>query len=676
MKKEQIIRQLTLDEKLDLLMFDQVISTHGIEEKGIPVIDTSDGPHGIRKLDYITAETIDGGDVCFPTGSALGATWNKDIAYKTGEAIAENCIREGIKTILGPGVNMKRTPKCGRNFEYFSEDPCLSGTIAAGYINGVESKNVGTCLKHFAANNQETDRGYINVDVDERTLREYYLAPFEKALELSNPSSVMCAYNKINGFWCSENKNLLIDILRKEWGYNGLIMSDCGAVHNGLYALKSGIDLVMPKREELHEEIKQGIKEGYITEDEIDEHVGNMLDFIDKVKEPQKTEFDRAKLHFIATEAASEAITLLKNENNVLPITETKYKKVAIIGDYAVNPLFMGGGSSKVSVEKKSVDIPFECLRDGNEKIEFEFIPFNKDVNGFYDENAMHAVNSLDGFEAANGFDMAVVFIGDNVTNDCETESFDRNNIHFTNFVDKVCTSVCEKFENSVIVMQSGSAMIPFRWENKAKAIIQMWMTGEGAGQAIADILLGKVNPSGKLSETFANKERTDIDLGDGVKVEYKEKMFVGYRYYDLHQDEVWYPFGHGISYTKYEYSNMRVVSNNDGDAKISVDITNVGDMDGKEVVQLYVSAKDSNVVRPIKELKGFEKIFIKKGETETVSFKLTRRDLSYYNVNLKEWYADAGKYDIMIGASSADIRLTTEIELNEDILKRVYKRN
>lgn len=660
------LKDLTLEQKIDLIMFDQVISLKGIPELDIPVFHTSDGPHGVRKLDYVESEDIIGGTVCFPTGSALGATWNRDIAFETGKAIAKDCIKNGISTILGPGVNMKRTPRCGRNFEYFSEDPCLSGVLGAGYVNGCQSMGVGTALKHYAANNQETDRNFINVEVDERTLREYYLKVFEYVISLSNPYSVMCAYNKINGYWCSENKKLLVDILRGDWGYDGLIMSDFFAVHNEQYAVKSGINLTMPKSAIMHQEIDKALKSGYITMEEIDKSVMYVLDFMDKISNPKTKEYNRDAQHKVAYDCACEAITLLKNENNVLPVTSKKYKNVAVIGDYAKNPLFMGGGSSKVSVQDENVDIPFDCLVNKGEGIHFEYIPFSKDARGFFDENAMHAVNSLDSMEGVDGYDAAIVFVGDNVINDCETESFDRNNIHFTNFIDAVINATCAKFENTIVVIQSGSAMIPFRWQNKAKAIIQMWMTGEAAGSAIADILLGNVNPSGKLSETFMLRERDDIDLGDGKKVVYKEKMFVGYRYYDLHKDDVWYPFGHGISYTQFKYNNLEIKDLGGFKYKVTVDVSNIGDMDGKEVVQVYVGANDSIVDRPIKELKAFDKKLIKKDETIKFEFELNYKDFAYYNTNISDWMAEDGSYTIYIGASSSDIRLKDNIVLSD----------
>ncbi len=658
------LNQLTLEEKIELIMFDACISLKGIPQKGIPVFHTSDGPHGVRKLDYVGTDDIPGGSVCFPTGSALGSTWSKELAFETGKAIAKDCIENGISAILGPGVNMKRTPRCGRNFEYFSEDPCLSGVLGAGYINGVQSMGVGTALKHYAANNQETDRNFINVEVDERTLREYYLAVFEKVLELSDPTSVMCAYNKINGFWCSENKKLLKDILRDDWGYKGLVMSDFFAVHNEQYAVKSGINLTMPKSAKMHEQVQKALDNGYITMEEIDQAVWYVLDFMDKISNPKKEQYNRDNQHKVAYNAATEAITLLKNENNVLPVTAKKYKNIAVIGDYAKNPLFMGGGSSKVSVEKQNVDIPFDCLVKKGDGIKFDYFPFSKDANGFYDENAMHAVNSLDGMEGVDGYDGAIIFVGDNVTNDCETESFDRNNIHFTNFTDAVINATCAKYENTIVVIQSGSAMIPFRWHKKAKAIIQMWMTGEAAGSAIADVLLGNVNPSGKLSETFMLKERNDIDLGDGKKVVYREKMYAGYRYYDMHADEVWYPFGHGLSYTEFRYNNLKIADMGGCRFKVTCDVSNIGDVDGKEVVQVYVGANDSIVDRPVKELKGFDKKLIKKGDTVTFEFELNYKDFAYYNTNLGDWMVEDGSYTIYIGASSSDIRLKQNIHI------------
>lgn len=670
---EKILNRLDLDEKIALLTGGGALTTTGNEKYDIPTLNLSDGPHGVRRLlnhiRYPQECNIKGGDVCLPTASAIGASWSREVAYKAGVAIGRDCKQEEIDVLLAPAVNMKRLPNCGRNFEYYSEDPHLSGILGAEFINGVQSEGIGTSLKHFAANNQEINRGTINSEIDERTLREYYLKVFEVTLEHCNPTSVMCAYNKLNGIWCSENKYLLTELLKDEWNYEGLVISDWGAVHDISKCLKAGLDLEMPMNVNIVEQIKIGIEKGIITEKDVDRAASAVLKFIERIiamrnRGSNKSEYNREEQHEIAYDTACETITLLKNDKGILPLSDDSDKRIAVLGRCAEDVLFMGGGSSKVTVEKESVDIPLEWIRKKSKSTQIDYFPIFKD--GFMDEYVLHTIDRI-----SADYDYVILFIGDNYGSDCETESFDRDNIKLPGYVSAVVEKALAKFENLVLVLQNGAAIIPYRWD-KADTVIEMWYSGEAAGRALADILFGKVNPSAKLSETFMKTERLGLDYpGDGVKVEYKEKLDVGYMYYDKHTDEIWFPFGHGLSYTTYEYSNLCLnktkITDEDFEIEVTCNIKNTGDMDGKEVVQLYIAPLDSVVARPIKELKAFDKVVVKSGECKQVRLKLTSKDFAYYNTCLHGWHVESGCYNIMIGASSRDIRLEQSVSVKYD---------
>ena len=667
---DEIINEMTFEEKARLLTGAGALCTAEIERLGVLSLNMSDGPHGIRRLighpHYPQECNIEGGDTCMPTASAVGASWNREIAFTAGEVIANDCIEEDIQVLLAPAVNMKRTPHCGRNFEYYSEDPYLSGILAAEFINGVESKGIGTSLKHYAANNQEIRRGTINAEIDERTLMEYYLRVFEIVLENSNPASVMCAYNKLNGIWCSENRYLLTELLKEKWGYGGLVVSDWGAVHNISRALKAGLDLQMPRDENIAKKLKEGIAKGIITEADLERPVRAVLEFVEKYSKKQETlpVYSRQKQHEAAYRAACETITLLRNENGILPLNKEKYKKIAVFGRCAEEPLFMGGGSSKVTITKESVDNPLEYIRKNAEGIEVDYFPVFED--GFNDEGVLYNMRY-----AGNDYDCALLFVGDNYGADCETESFDRDSIKLPNYVNAVIELAIRTFPKLVLVLQSGCALIPYRWA-EAPCVMQMWYSGEAAGKAVADILFGKVNPSGKLSETFPLKEREGLCYpGDEVRCEYTEKLNVGYRYYDAHPEEVWFPFGHGLSYTSFEYSDItsdkEKINSDSFTVRIGFKVKNTGKLAGKEVVQLYIAPADSVVARPIKELRAFDKIQLEAGEERQLEFTFNNKDFAYYNTCLHEWHVESGVYNILIGASSADIRLKKMISVLYD---------
>ncbi len=667
---KKVLAEMSFEEKCTLLTCDHDLGTNGFEKYGIPVIMFSDGPHGIRRLinhPRCPQEcNIEGGDTALPTASAVGSSWNEEVAFSAGATIAADCMEEGVDMLLAPAVNMKRTPHCGRNFEYYSEDPYLSGKMAAAFINGIQSRGVGTGLKHYAANNQEILRGSINVEVDERTLREYYLKAFEETLKNCNPTSVMCSYNKINGIWASENRYLLTDILKDEWGYEGMVISDWGAVHDMAKCIKAGLDFQAPKNPDIVADIRKGIDKGIITEADLDRAVTAVLNYINRIIAMKKPtgKYNRKEQHEAAYRAACETITLLRNERNILPITPQKYKRICVLGEFAKEPLFMGGGSSHVSIDPASVDAPFDFIRENAVGMECDYLPLGD--GKFVDESVLRYVERTRG-----KYDLYIYFVGDNYGTDCETESFDRDNLRLPNYMNALIQKLSNEFDNFVLVTQVGGAIIPFGWAH-APAIVQMWYSGEASGRAVADILFGKVNPSGKLSETFMLEDRTDIDYpGDGIKVSYNEKLNCGYRYYDKHPEKIWFPFGHGLSYTTYEYSGLTLSADKFAREKfrltVSFRVKNTGTVAGGETAQLYVGCVDSIVERPEKELRGFKKIFLLPGEEQEVSFELDNTDFEYFNACLHEWTLESGRYEIFIGASSRDIRLKKDFYVKYD---------
>ena len=672
---DKLLKEMTFEEKSAILTGGAALTSGSVSRLGIPSLNMSDGPHGIRRLIGHPKQPqechIPGGDTALPTASAVGASWSEVVAYTAGQVIARDCRQEDVQMLLAPGTNMKRTPHCGRNFEYYSEDPYHSGMLAAAFITGVQSKGVGTSLKHFAVNSQEINRGTINAEVDERTLREYYLKPFEVALKHSKPTSVMCAYNKLGGIWCSEHHWLLTEILKDTWGYDGLVISDWCAVHNISRALKAGLDLQMPKNADIEKQLRWGLDHGIITMEDVDRAVRKVLEWIDRVSTMYEAHaeeyntYDRREQHELAYQAACECITLLRNEREILPLSAEKYQKVAIVGRCAQEPVIMGGGSSKVTVEAASIDPIWPNLQKNAGGIELTYISLEDILRS---EQGMYKMT-----EIGNTYDAVVYFVGDAYGPDAETESFDRDNLYFPNYINAVINAGMEANPNFILVLQTGGAILPCRWE-KVPALVQMWYAGEAGGRAIADVLFGKVNPSGKLSETFPLVDRRDLDYpGDGIKLRYLEKYEAGYRYYDKHPEQVWFPFGHGLSYTKFTYSNLFLSQKSLTSPKFTLDIafelTNSGPMDGQEVVQLYIAPLDSVVDRPVKELRRFKKISLKAGVTRTVSFILTGEDFAYFNPFLHDWHVESGRYQILISSSSvkAELSETVQIRYPED---------
>ena len=645
----ELLREMTLDEKAALLTGSESLRTAGCARLNVPAKRVADGPNGLRNYTPGTNCTT------MPSMCALGATWNREAARKMGETIARDCIHHGVQMILGPGLNIKRNALNGRNFEYASEDPVLTGEIAGAYVQGCEGLGIGTSMKHFAANSQETNRTENSAEIDERTLREIYLRGFEIAQRIGRPTSIMCAYNKINSLWCSENKGLITDILRGDWGYKGIMISDWGAVHDEARAVAAGMDLRMPDNQDMARLIRQGIADGVCTEADVDRSAARVLEFLLRPI-PIEESYDRAAQHRAAQEVAREAITLLRNRNQLLPLTEKKYKKICVTGEYAVKPYINGQGSAEVFTEPEYIDSPLECLRRNLPGVQVDYCDYltaKEPDNMLWNTFRKQMPNIED-------YDAVLVFTGVQPSQD--SENLDRHDNHLMGYIENVLHNVVFHNPKAVLILMSGSSTFRSVESDKFPAIVQAWPAGEGAGQAIADVLTGRVNPSGKLSETFPVDMRRDIDLnGDGLTQDYSERWRVGYRYYDLHPEEIWFPFGHGLSYTTFGYANARAEKTEKG-FRLSFDLTNTGDMDGAEVAQLYIADPVSTASKPVKELKKFDKIFLKAGETRRVVFDLTEEDFAYYNVMLHQWIVESGRYDLMVCASSRDVRLTVPV--------------
>ena len=644
MNIEQILSRMTFEEKARFITGTDSMTTFPIERLGIPALRMADGPHGVRLTPKENCTH-------FPNMCTLANTWDKDIAHLYGSALGDECINNDINVLLAPGINLKRHILNGRNFEYISEDPYLTGELCASYVNGIQEKGVGASVKHYAANNQEENRLTASAEVDERTLREMYIRGFEIAVEKSNPASIMCAYNKVNGVWCSENEYLLKEVLKEDLGYEGVVVSDWGAVQNAARSFHAGLDLQMPRNADIVEQLKKGVEDGTVTMQDIDEAVRRMLKLVDKYANNEKTcEYNRDNQHKIARRIAADGTVLLKNNNNVLPLTSNKYKKIAVIGDYAKEPLIAGQGSAEVFQSEEYTDCPYDELQKLLPETEFKYFEYYS-KSKFSDVMLWPKCGQF--YEDIKDSDLVIFFAGSMLSED--TENFDRRTAVVNQNFEIFMRTAIQWGKKCVCVLQNGGALILGKWIKACDAIVDMYLCGEAAG-GVADVLCGVVNPSGKLSETFPTKLRDDLEYpGTEMFVEYKERFDVGYRYYDKHPDEILYPFGYGLSYTEFEYSNLVV----DGDElKISLDVKNIGEIAGKEVVQLYIGKRNATVVRPIKELRGFEKVEIKAGDTKTVEFKLTEKDLAYFSAVYHKWIAEDGVYDVYVGASSQDIRL------------------
>ena len=608
---------------------------------------------------------------CFPTASCTASTWNVDLIRKMGEAIAEECIALNVDVVLGPGANMKRSPLGGRNFEYFSEDPYLAGEMAANFINGVQNKGVGTSLKHFAANNQEFQRFSISSEVDERTLREIYLPAFEKAVKQAKPWTVMCSYNKLNGTFASQHHYLLTEILKDEWGFEGLVVSDWGAVRDRIAALKGGLDWEMPGPQERRvKAVVEAVRSGELDEAILDELVRRILRIVFKAKEtPKGGDFDVDAHHELAHQIATEGMVLLKN-NGLLPLKGQQH--IAVIGRSAENAHFQGGGSSHINPTK--VAVPFKELQAQAGDAELTYAE-GYPADDFFRQDMIDQAVTL-----AQSADVAVLYIA--LPTYKESEGYDRKDLDLTDQQIALIKAVAKVQPKIVVVLNNGAPVAMSAWIDDVAAVLEGWMMGQAGGVAIADVLFGKVNPCGKLAETFPLKlADTPAYLnwpGEAGAVHYGEGLFIGYRYYDAKQMPVLFPFGYGLSYTTFAYSNAKVSATNFKDVNgvtVTVDVTNTGAVAGKEIVQVYVHDQKSGLVRPEKELKGFAKVELQPGETKSVSIQLDFRAFAFYHPEYKQWITEDGDFDILIAASATDIRQTLTVTLQSTLEPALHSR-
>jgi beta-glucosidase len=659
-KYQEIIDQMSLQEKIRFCSGADFWSTASFTKLKLPSIIMTDGPHGIRKITdgrkYPGASQT-APATCFPLACLTGCSWDRDLLHEMGAALAEEALQEGISIILGPGVNIKRNPLCGRNFEYFSEDPYLAGEMGENWIKGVQSKGIGVSLKHFAANNQENQRMSSDSIIDPRTLREIYLPAFEKAVKNGKPATVMCAYNKLNGIYCSDNSFLLRELLRDEWGYDGVILSDWGAINDRVEAFKAGMDLEMPSSAGFFDQaVIEAIKSGALSEERVNESVDRLLYLVFSLSKNRKNNYryDVEAHHRLAQKVATNSAVLLKNQGALLPMA--KNVRIALIGILAKEPRFQGAGSSWINPTRLT------CAIDGFEAqgLDFSYYP-GYSLNGEANDKLIQ--------EAVAGAAQAgitIVFAG--LPPAYEGEGFDRENMELPTEQNTLIDQVADANPGTVVVL-AGGAPVEMPWLPKVKAVLHMYLPGQAGGLAAVEILTGIVNPSGKLAEShpvsYADVPSAVIFEEGGRQAQYREGIYVGYRYYDKAMKPVHFPFGHGLSYTTFEYGDLRLsrqtMQDND-ELTVTLTLKNTGKFDGAEVVQLYVGELQPKIFRPGKELKEFSKIFLKTGEEKQVTFRLGFRSFACYDISAVSWIVPDGTYRVSIGASSQDIRLAGDV--------------
>ncbi len=658
---KKLISELTLEEKAGLTSGKDAWLTKAVERLGIGQSRTSDGPHGLRADDYSRPDHATMPAVCFPTAVTTAASFDRDMLYQLGEELGTECRAYGVDVLLGPGVNIKRSPLCGRNFEYFSEDPYLAGQLGAAFVNGVQSKGVGTSLKHFFANSQETRRFTSSSEIDERTIREIYLPAFENVVKKAQPWTIMASYNKINRTYATENKKFIDEVLRKEWGFEGLVVSDWGATHDRVAAIVAGTDLTMPATDSDHV-IVEAVKNGTLPEEALDLCCERVLELVFKSEEHRdpNAKCDVEAAHQLARKFAANSLVLLKNDGKMLPLKKTD--KVAFIGAFAEKPRLQGGGSSHI-VETK-ITSALEAAKEAG--IDVEYAPaYNRETGGTDDRLFAEAL------ELAKTAEKVVLFIG--LPDRMESEGGDRQHIRLPEAHDLLVRAVCALNPNTAVVLHNGSP-VAMPWIDAPKAVLEAYLGGQAVGGAVVDILFGDVNPSGRLAESFPKKLEDNPSylwyFGEGDTVTYNEGLFVGYRYYETKKLEPLFPFGFGLSYTDFEYSNLRLSRwemSEDMTLGVSVDVKNVGEVKGKEVVQLYVAPVRGKVIRPAKELRDFAKIELEPGETKTVHFELSKRAFAYWSVEKKDWAVENGRYEIQIGRDSHNVALSHGIAIKPE---------
>lgn len=658
-KARKLVAQMTLEEKAGLCSGSDFWFTKEIERLGIPKMMLSDGPHGLRvqpgSSDHLGVnESLPA--TCFPAAATTACSFDRELVKEIGVALGEECQELGVGIVLGPSANIKRNPLCGRNFEYVSEDPHLTGEMAAAFIEGVQSQGIGTCMKHFAVNNQETKRMLVSSVVDERALREIYLTGFEKAVKQAHPWTLMCAYNRVNEVYCSENKKLLHDILRKEWGFEGAVVSDWGATVDRVEGCKAGLDLQMPHNGPFDDmAVVEAVENKELEEHVLDTIAENMTALLLAAQDCRREgyKYDRDAHHQLARKAAAQSAVLLKNQDGLLPLDNEK--KLAVIGRFAEKTRYQGAGSSKVNAWR--LDNLCQCLKE--HRIEYVYAPgYDMDEKKQDERLLMEAV------ESARNSEIAVVCIG--LPESYESEGFDREHMRLPRTQVQLLEAVSKVNQNIVVLVQGGSAL-EMPWVDCAKSVLMLYLGGQAGALAAVDLLFGEENPSGKLAETFPialedNPSYAYFPGGDNA-VEYRESIYVGYRYYDKAKVTVRFPFGHGLSYTTFEYRAMTVKEEGDK-FKVSVTIKNTGDRAGAEIVQFYVSQENPSIFKPIRELKDFVKVYLQSEEERTVKVTLPRRAFAYYSVKEKDWYVETGTYVIEAAASSRDIRQAVKVTL------------
>ena len=662
------VKDLTLEEKASLTSGGDAWHLQGVESKGIPSYMITDGPHGLRKsLASSTGETDLDDSVpatCFPPAAGLSSSWNPELIHKVGEAMAEECIQEKVAVILGPGVNIKRNPLGGRCFEYWSEDPYLAGHEAIGIVEGVQSKGVGTSLKHFAANNQETDRLRVDARISPRALREIYFPAFEHIVKKAQPWTIMCSYNRINGVHSAQNHWLLTDVLRDEWGFEGIVMSDWGADHDRGASLNAGLNLEMPPSY-TDDQIVYAARDGRIAPAQLDRMAQGMIDLINKARAAMSIDgyrFDVDAHDEVAHQAAIESIVLLKNDDAILPLNADPAtpQKIAVIGEFARTPRYQGGGSSHITPTKMTSFLDTLAERG----IKAAFAPgFTLDM-----EPADPALES-EAVKTAKNADVVLMFLG--LPEAAESEGFDRDTLDMPAKQIALLEQVAAANKNVVVVLSNGSVITVAPWAKNAKGILESWLLGQSGGPALADVIFGQVSPSGKLAQSIPLDINDDPSMlnwpGEEGHVDYGEGVFVGYRYYDTYGKAVDYPFGYGLSYATFEITGVAVAKTGANTATVTATVTNTSDVDAAETVQVYVVPGKADVARPKHELKGFTKVFLKAGESKTVTIDLDERAFAYWSEKYNDWHVEAGEYAIEVGVSSRDIADTVAVGLDGD---------
>lgn len=655
------VNDLTLEEKAALTSGTNPWSLGNVAAKGLPNYTITDGPHGLRKAQNTESMDVEENvpATCFPPAAGMACSWNPELVERVGEAMGEECIQEQVAVILGPGVNIKRNPLGGRCFEYWSEDPYLAGHTAVGIVKGVQSKGVGTSLKHFAANNQETDRLRISATISPRAMREIYLPAFEYIVKTAQPWTVMCSYNKINGVFSSQNRWLLTDVLRGEWGFKGIVMSDWGAVSDRVAALNAGLNLEMPPSNTDDQIVAAG-KDGRIPAAQLDKMAQGMIDLVAKARPAMSRDgyrYDVDAHNEIARQAAVESMVLLKNEDATLPVA--KSAKIAVIGEFARTPRYQGAGSSLINPTKLTSFL--DAIEERG--VAADFAP------GFtLDDAAQDPALTEQAVTAAQQADVVLLFLG--LPAAYESEGFDRTTLDIPAKQIEVLEAVAAANPNVAVVLSNGS-VVSMPWRGRAKAILETWLLGQAGGAALADVIFGDEAPSGKLAQTIIDDVNDDPSAmnwpGEEGHVDYGEGVFVGYRYYDTFRKQVTYPFGYGLSYATFDVHDATVAKTGPRTAEVTVTVTNTSDVAGAETVQVYVAPSKAKVARPVHELKGFAKVALEPGESKNVTIALDDRAFAYWSERFDDWHVEGGTYTVEVGVSSRDIISRLDVEIDDD---------